>query len=97
MKLKLSLFSIALGVASANAAFAVGSEINVKVNGMVCGFCAQGITKKFSSEASVQSVDVKLSDKRVKLILKDDQNISDGRIKELLSDAGYNVEKIERN
>jgi mercuric ion binding protein len=82
---------------TSNVALAEGTEVKVKVNGMVCGFCAQGITKKFKSEASVQAVDVRLGDKLVKLNLKSNQDISDARINQILSDSGYNVEKIERN
>lgn len=76
---------------------AVGKEVKVTVNGMVCAFCAQGITKKFKAEPSVEAVDVKLSDKLVKLGLKDKQDLSDERIEEILKDAGFNVVKIERN
>lgn len=76
--------------------FADGKEIKVGVNGMVCSFCAQGITKKFKSEPSIDRVDVKLSEKLVKLTLKDSQDIPDQRIKEILQQSGYNVEKIER-
>ena len=77
--------------------FAAGKEIKISVNGMVCAFCAQGITKKFKAEPSVDSVDVRLGDKLVKLSLKDKQEISDDRIEEILKDAGFNVVKIERN
>ena len=48
------------------------------------------------AETSVESVDVKLSEKKVTLRLKDTQDLSDDRIKQILTDAGYNVEKIER-
>ena len=79
------------------AAFSAGKEVKIGVAGMVCSFCAQGITKKFKAEPSVEMVDVKLGEKMVKLILKDNQLISDEHIREILKDAGYNVEKIERN
>lgn len=71
-------------------------DIKVKVNGMVCGFCAQGITKKFKAEPSVENVDVKLSEKTVTLSLKDGKEIDDSKIIDLLKESGYNVEKIER-
>ncbi len=77
-------------------AFSAGTAIKIGVNGMVCGFCAQGITKKFKAEPSVETVDVNLSDKLVKLNLKENQDISNDRIGEILKDAGYNVTSIER-
>jgi mercuric ion binding protein len=79
-----------------NSSFAKGNEVTVSVKGMVCGFCAQGITKKFKSEASVESVDVSLEKKKVTLDLKEGQSLSDDAIQKILKDAGYNVEKIER-
>jgi periplasmic mercuric ion binding protein len=77
-------------------AFAAEKEITATVNGMVCGFCAQGITKKFGAEASVSKVDVSLEKKVVKINLKEGQDLDDKTIEKLLQEAGYNVEKIER-
>lgn len=76
--------------------FASAKEIQVTVKGMVCGFCAQGITKKFNAESAVRKVDVSLKNKLVTLDLKDGQNLTDNRIETLLKESGYNVEKIER-
>ena len=80
---------LAFGVASAE-------EVKVSVNGMVCAFCAQGIQKKFEGESAVNSIDVKLADKLVTLDLKDGENLSDERITQLITDAGYAVEGIQR-
>ncbi|MBL7663551.1 MAG: heavy-metal-associated domain-containing protein [Bacteriovoracaceae bacterium] len=75
---------------------AYAAEINVKVSGMVCSMCAQGIQKKFSNEKSVEKIKVNLDNKLVQILTKDGQNISDEKIKELISEAGYNVAEIER-
>lgn len=85
-----------MGLAFSQLVFAAGKEVKIGVHGMVCGFCAQGITKKFKAEAAVESVDVKLGEKRVNLKLKDQQDISDDRIRQILIDSGFNVDKIER-
>ena len=78
-------------------AFAAGKEITATVNGMVCGFCAQGITNKFNAEASVSKVDVSLEKKVVKIDLKEGKDLDDKTVEKILKDAGYNVEKIVRN
>lgn len=78
-------------------AFAAGKEITATVNGMVCGFCAQGITKKFGAEAAVDKIDVSLEKKVVKINLKEGKDLDDKKVEKLLKDAGYNVEKIVRN
>lgn len=79
------------------AALAADKSIHITVNGMVCAFCAQGITKKFSSEPGVERVDVSLGKKSVDLTLKSGQDLSDDAIRRVLTDAGYAIEKIERN
>lgn len=76
--------------------FAEGKEIKVSVKGMVCGFCAQGITKKFLAEATVQKVDVSLEKKLVTIDLKEGQELTDDKIDMLLKESGYNIEKIDR-
>lgn len=73
-------------------------SVTVHVNGMVCSFCSQGLTKKFKGEPTVSQVNVDLDKKIVTVALKHDAGeLSDGKIKDLISSAGYNVEKIERN
>ena len=71
-------------------------DIKVSVKGMVCGFCAQGITKKFKAQPEVESVNVSLEKKTVDLKIKDDKDLSDKTITDILTEAGYNIEKIER-
>lgn len=72
-------------------------EVIVNVKGMVCAFCAQGITKKFKAEPTVSNVDVSLEKKIVKLTIKEGQELPDAKIESLLKDSGYTVEKIKRN
>ena len=72
-------------------------ELKVHVNGMVCGFCAQGITKKFNAREEISKVNVNLKDKLVLLSTKDGKDIKDEDIRSILKDAGFSVEKIERN
>lgn len=74
----------------------IAKEIKISVKGMVCAFCAQGITKKFKSRPDVDSVDVSLEKKLVTVKTKSDQDIADTELTKILTDAGYNVEKIER-
>lgn len=79
-----------------SASMASAKEISVHVKGMVCGFCAQGIEKKFKALPEVQSVNVSLETKLVKVSTKDGKDVSNEKINEILREAGYNVEKIDR-
>lgn len=90
--------SILLGILFfGGATFAQAKEIKVKVNGMVCGFCAQGISKKFKENPAVSKVDVNLSSKIVTLSTQGAADIDNATIDKVLKDAGYNVEKVERS
>lgn len=71
-------------------------EINIKVNGMVCSMCAQGIQKKFSKLPEVKEIKVDLDNKIVAINTKGDLDISNERLTEIILEAGYNVAKIER-
>jgi copper chaperone CopZ len=75
---------------------AEAKTVQVHVNGMVCAFCGQGITKKFSALPEVKKVDVSLKDKIVKLDIEDSANLKDDVIEKVLKESGYQVEKIER-
>lgn len=61
----------------------------VQVKGMVCSFCAQGITKKFQAQKEVEKVEVSLEKKTVTLTYKQDQKLSKDQITHILKDAGY--------
>lgn len=85
--------ALALSLLSAPA---FAKTIGVHVNGMVCSFCGQGITKKFASRPEVKKVEVSLKDKIVKLELEDKTDIPDEEIQKILKESGYQVEKIAR-
>lgn len=71
-----------------------GEKIDITVKGMVCSFCSQGITKKFTEEG-VKSVQVNLDKHLVSLELNDNQKLPAEKIEKILKDSGYGVEKIE--
>ena len=89
---------ILLGIAAlvmSSSAFA-DHLVTISVKGMVCSFCAQGITKKFKAEDAVKKVDVSLKDHLVSLEIKEGKELTTASIASILKDAGYTVEKIER-
>ncbi len=71
-------------------------SVHVQVKGMVCAFCAQGIEKKLRAEGGVEHVKVSLEKQDVLLSLKEGQGPGDARIRELLREAGYEVQAIHR-
>lgn len=95
MKTYLALLLLVAGFAKP--AFADHKGAIVHVKGMVCDFCSTGLTKVFKAQPSVETVKVNLDKKIVEIAFKHDSGeIADEKIKELVTDAGYNVDKITR-
>ncbi len=94
-KLKLKLILV-MGALAVSAAWAAPKEIKVHVNGMVCAFCSQGVTKKLKAKEAVQDVLVDMDKKEVRLTVKEGKELSDDEITSAIKDAGINVEKIVR-
>ena len=88
---KLSFFAFALlaGIAQAG-------TIEMKVHGLVCGFCAQGIEKTLRRNPATADVVVSLEKKLVAVATRDGQDISDAELTKALIDSGYDVKGITR-
>ena len=78
------------------ASIANGATIEAKVNGLVCSFCAQGISKTFHKNPAVADVIVSLENRLVAVITKGGQDISDDEVTRSLRNAGYDVKAIVR-
>ena len=90
-KLVLTTLAVALLASAAHA-----GTIEMKVYGLVCAFCAQGIEKTLRKNAATEDVIVSLEDKLVAIATKDGQDISDAELIRALTDAGYDVKGIVR-
>jgi copper chaperone CopZ len=89
----LSLFTVLLlgaGVASAE-------TIEMKVHGMVCGFCAQGIEKSLRKHPATSDVLVSLENKLVVVQTHDGREIPDAVLTKAIKDAGYDLKEISRS
>lgn len=70
--------------------------IVAQINGLVCDFCARALEKVFDKRDEVTGIDVNLDTKLVTIGLKKGADIDDATITKLITDAGYNVVKINR-
>lgn len=75
---------------------AQANTIEMKVNGLVCSFCARGIEKTFHKNPVVADVVVSLEDKLVAVQTIDGADIPDQELRETLTEAGYDIKSIER-
>ena len=74
-----------------------GNTVEIEVDGLVCAFCAQGITKNLKKLPATEGVFVSLENKLVAMSVKDGQDITDGQLTEVLTGAGYTVRSISRS
>lgn len=70
--------------------------ITVRVDGMVCDFCARSLTKVLRRDENVEDVAIDLEDKTVTILLTEDGAMDDEAVTEAVLNAGYNVASIER-
>jgi copper chaperone CopZ len=78
----------------ASAAFA--DTIEMKVYGLVCGFCAQGIEKTLRKNPATADVIVSLENKLVAVSTREGADIPDADLMKALTDSGYDVKGIAR-
>jgi mercuric ion binding protein len=71
------------------------TSVKATVNGMVCAFCAQGIEKRLSKMPATKAVFVDLQRKVVAVEAKDGLKLDEKAITAEITDAGYDVVKLE--
>ena len=90
-----SLVTLSVAAAfGAQASFA--DTLKIKVDGMVCGFCASSIEKKMRANKATADVYVSLENKIVAVSEKTGQTLDDAALKAQIADSGYEVKTIER-
>jgi copper chaperone CopZ len=85
--------SVVLALLSANT---FAGTIEMKVYGLVCAFCAQGIEKTLRRNPATEDVVVSLENKLVAIGTRSGSDIPDAELKKALTDAGYDVKAITR-
>jgi copper chaperone CopZ len=98
---KLKLLAITTIILTANAGAALANcttpnEASIKVNGLVCDFCARTLEKVFSKHDEVNSIKVDLSAGTIDIKFNDGKTIDDASITKLITDSGYNVTAINK-
>ncbi len=90
-----SLISVAIAATlAAQTSFA--DTLKIKVDGMVCGFCASSIEKKMRANKATADVYVSLENKIVAVSEMAGLKLDDAALKAQIADSGYEVKTIER-
>jgi copper chaperone CopZ len=92
-RFKLFFFALLLCASS----LASATTIEMDVNGLVCGFCAQGIEKTLKEIPATAGVFVSLENRIVAVQLKEGTDIEDVALRKAMTDAGYTVVNIRRS
>jgi copper chaperone CopZ len=71
-------------------------DVTVKVDGLVCDFCAQSVKKLFSDRPEIEKVGVDLGAHEVTLDFKVGATLPDEDISKMIVDSGYTVSEIIR-
>ena len=79
------------------AAPVIAGTIEMKVNGLVCGFCAQGIEKTLRKNPATTDVVVSLEEHLVAVATRDGQDIPDDVLRDALTASGYDIKAITRS
>lgn len=85
-----------LTVAAPVMAAALPESVTVKVNGLVCDFCARSIEAMMKKRPDVSGVHVDLDKGEVHLALKANAGLDDPTLTKMITDAGYAVTGISR-
>jgi copper chaperone CopZ len=86
---------VALAISGTAVFSHAATSVKASVNGMVCAFCAQGIEKRLSKLPATKAVYVDLKQKIVAVEAKDGQTLDAKAITAEITDAGYDVTKLE--
>ena len=73
-----------------------GASIRLKVDGMVCPFCAYGLQKRLEEIASIDAVLIRISDGLVQIRTKEDQELTDEVLEDAVKKSGFTLTEIER-
>ncbi|MGH7006671.1 MAG: heavy-metal-associated domain-containing protein, partial [Alphaproteobacteria bacterium] len=68
---------------------AMADSIEMKVNGLVCAFCAQGIEKSLRKYPVVTDIVVSLENRLVAIEVAPGTDVPDQELRNALTDAGY--------
>lgn len=90
-----ALTVFALGNAAAAISVAAAREAVVSVKGMVCSACAASLEKRLSGLADVKKVVVTLEKEQAVVTFAPETKVTDKDIQKAVTDAGFNVTKIE--
>jgi len=79
----------------AQAAQQAPTTVRIVLKGMVCAYCAHGLSQRLMRRPDLESVQVRLASRDAILKLKPDSKLSETDMRQVAADAGLQIERIE--
>ena len=91
--ISLTLFSFTGG--NPATLYAGSKEVNIRVDGLACPFCAYGLEKKLKKLEGVEKIKIFINEGKITLALKDGVSISKEEIEKAVDEGGFTPREIE--
>lgn len=77
-------------------ALSFAETIRISVPEMECDHCSGAVEARLKLEKEIEKVETDAKARVVTVVLKDGEKLSDEKLRELVKDAGFSSDKIER-
>ncbi|MFQ5630758.1 MAG: cation transporter, partial [bacterium] len=95
ISLKTILASFALALMISTTLFADQKQVNVRIDGLSCPFCAFGLEKKLKSIEGVEKLEIKINDGLAILTFEDGAKVDEKLIIKKIKEAGFTPGEIK--
>ncbi len=85
------ILAMAMALLWNTAAFAAGTEYQLRVDGLACPFCAYGIEKKLKKTEGVESIDIDVNNGVVRVNVAEGVTLTEAQMAKLINDAGFTL------
>ena len=75
--------------------FSAETHYQLQVDGLVCPFCEYNVEKSLGKIEGVKMVEANLKEGTVVILVADGQTVSEERIRQAITDAGFTLQSIE--
>lgn len=98
IKMRKLWVAVLLPLIFATTGIAIGKEasqdVEIKVQGLACPFCAYGVEKRLKKLEAVESVDISLRTGDVRVKLKSEKNVTEEELRQAIQKGGFTAKEI---
>ena len=73
-----------------------GASVTLRVDGMVCPFCAYGLEKRLRQLPALDETLIQVSDGLVQIRVKEGEQLTDEAVEDAVKRAGFSLREIHR-